>query len=418
MSLDFSPQDSYTEATQSKMIEQAAFAGAQRALASFFGASQLENSTDWMDELPQRREENMASKQQFKITLPTGQSVWVSGFSVSEVFSNFAKRYGCLYNDKPAQPNKNIPTLQEFVDQTYRPSFIRGLKATTQISYEHYLKLNILPYFGSKKMDQISVADIQSFYDWMATDTPERKGRNEATIKRVRGLFSRIFEVAKEMKIVEDTPFKNKLLQIKAQKSGHHVALPDAEVSRIKTELPSIKNPEIRLYFALLVYTGMRREEIMGLRWENVDLKSGTAYVRCTVTYPGCNTPEIQEGAKTVRSIRPVLLPVSLVQIMQPLAKSSGFLFGGESPWCYSTLARHYRQGKKLLGISGFNNHDFRTTFGTQLKEMGLTSAQVADLMGHADTRMVETVYARTREEGIQKRRDDLERMNAIYINS
>lgn len=55
MNLDCSPQDSYTEATQSKMVEQAAFTGTQRALASFFGASQLDNSTERIDELPQRR---------------------------------------------------------------------------------------------------------------------------------------------------------------------------------------------------------------------------------------------------------------------------------------------------------------------------------------------------------------------------
>lgn len=92
MSLDFSSQDSYTEATQSKTVEQAAFAGTQRALASFFGASQLENSTDWMDELPQRREENMASKQQFKITLPSGEKVWACGKTVSEALLTLQRR--------------------------------------------------------------------------------------------------------------------------------------------------------------------------------------------------------------------------------------------------------------------------------------------------------------------------------------
>ena len=108
MSLDFSSQDSYTEATQSKTVEQAAFAGTQRALASFFGASQLENSTDWMDELPQRREENMASKQQFKITLPSGEKVWACGKTVSEAFINFAKTYSGLFVDIE-QPQEEIP---------------------------------------------------------------------------------------------------------------------------------------------------------------------------------------------------------------------------------------------------------------------------------------------------------------------
>ncbi len=56
---------------------------------------------------------------------------------------------------------------------------------------------------------------------------------------------------------------------------------------------------------------------------------------------------------------------------------------------------------------------NFRTTYATQLKEYGCSSAIVADLMGHADTRMVETIYARTRHEGILKQLDFLERLNA-----
>lgn len=58
-------------------------------------------------------------------------------------------------------------------------------------------------------------------------------------------------------------------------------------------------------------------------------------------------------------------------------------------------MTRRFRKGQKLLQVSGYGNHDFRTTYGTQLKESGMTCAQVADLMGHADTHMVETVYAR-----------------------
>ena len=51
---------------------------------------------------------------------------------------------------------------------------------------------------------------------------------------------------------------------------------------------------------------------------------------------------------------------------------------------------------------------------GFAIKERGLSSAIVADLLGHADTRMVETTYARTRHEGIMKQRDAVEALSSF----
>ena len=84
-------------------------------------------------------------------------------------------------------------------------------------------------------------------------------------------------------------------------------------------------------------------------------------------------------------------------------------------PTSYSTAQRTYHAAFKKLGILGkFNNHDWRSTFDTQLKEHGLSSAIVADLLGHADTRMVETTYARARHEGIMKQRAAVEALNVL----
>jgi len=57
--------------------------------------------------------------------------------------------------------------------------------------------------------------------------------------------------------------------------------------------------------------------------------------------------------------------------------------------------------------------YDFRTTFATRAKESGQTSAQVADLLGHKDTRMVERIYARTRHQSVMKQLEAIERLNS-----
>ena len=101
------------------------------------------------------------------------------------------------------------------------------------------------------------------------------------------------------------------------------------------------------------------------------------------------------------------------MEILRPCVKESGFVCGDEEPWTWTVLDNIKNRAYKKLKIKGFSNYDFRSTFGTQLKESGLSSAIVADLMGHSDTRMVETVYARRRHSGIMKQLDAVEAINS-----
>lgn len=164
----------------------------------------------------------------------------------------------------------------------------------------------------------------------------------------------------------------------------------------------------------LLVFTGMRPEKIYGLRWQNVHLDKQYGIISLVATYPGNNKPHIDEP-KTETSQRTVIFSETVVEILRPYQQENGFICGGKKPWCYSTARRISKRAFQSLGISGYTNYDFRTTFGTQLKESGRSSAIVADLMGHADTRMVEIIYARTRHEGVMKQLCAVEELNKRF---
>ena len=343
-----------------------------------------------------------------------GKLHWVTGETQQEVFDNYLRKVQeAGIPVKQISQKKAVPTMREFIEETYEPAFIRNLAPKTVDNYTQYIKLNILPFLGDMRLDEIKVTTIQQFYDWMATAASRgrKKNLNRDTITRVSGLLSRIFKVAQEMGVIDDTPMKKTLLRIRAEEAGHHQAMPDVEIARIKAEIPSLENEEQRLYMALLAFTGMRPEEVYGLRWEDVHLERSYAQVVRAVTYPRNNKPHIGPP-KTDKSSRTVLLAAKVVEILRVAQKAEGFILGGDAPWCYSKKRRVSDAAFKKLGIEGYTDADFRTTFGTQLKESGKTSAEVADLMGHADTRMVETVYARTRHEGVMKHLTDVEKIS------
>lgn len=315
----------------------------------------------------------------------------------------------------------HAPTLREFVDTVYLPQFTGTLAPSTQDNYEQYLRLNILPYLGDKPMGDINVAVIQSFMNWMAEAS--KRGRkndlNSQTIARVCGLVSHIFKIAVEMGVVTDNPVKPTILRNPGKQAGHHRAADDVDVDKVKRQIPTLATEQQRLYMGLLVYTGMRKEEVLGMRWENIHLDEGYADVIQAVTYAGKKKATHIGKPKTAQSVRTVLLPKPLISILSACKKRVGYIIHGRDanePVCYSTHKRLYESAFEALGIKGkYNNHDWRSTFGTQLKEQGLTSAEVADLLGHADTRMVETVYARTRHEGIMKKAELLDKLNSCY---
>ena len=344
---------------------------------------------------------------------------WATGSSKQELHTNIAClliQY-CVIETENNHDNqkKKVPTVKSFIHKTYTPTFINPLTPNTASNYSQYIKLYILPFMWEMRLDEVNVATIQQFYDWMANASAHgrNKNLNETTIRRVAGLVSRIFKVAAEMGLVLTNPVKNTLLHIRAESGGHYKPLPDEEIKRIKAQIPLLSNTNERIYMALLAFTGMRPEEVRGLRWEDISLVEQYAEIKRAVTYPTRSHPFIG-ATKTKHSVRTVLLPSPLVEVLKPLQQASGFLCGGNEPWCYSTASRISRSAFKHLQIKGFCNYDFRTTYATQLKESGCSSAIVADLIGHADTRMVETVYARTRHEGILKQLDYVERLNTL----
>lgn len=337
------------------------------------------------------------------------QCVWVSGETQQELFDDYLRQAIAAGLVVPADAvgearAHKTPTVRQFVEETYAPTFIARLAPKTVVNYRLYLDLNILPFLGDMPMDQVTVATIQQFYDWMATagEHGRKKNLNACTIRRVSGLASRIFKVAMEMKIIPETPFKHSLLNIRAEEAGHHKAMTDEEIQRVRQAIPHLQDRNERLYMGLLAYTGMRPEEALGMCWENVALEQQYAKVVQAVTYPGNSRAYIGKP-KTAHAARTVLLPKVLVEILRPEQQPRGFILGGDKPWCYSHKTQVSRRALAHLHLEGYSDADFRTTFGTQMKEYGKTSAEVADLMGHADTRMVERVYARTRHEGVMK---------------
>lgn len=157
-------------------------------------------------------ETDMVKRKKLEITLPNGGKAHITGDTYNDAFWNGVERFG---NQMEAPKKSSAPTVREFIENIYKPTYFPTLKPKTEENYEQYLKLNILPFLGDKQLDEVDVSTIQQFYNWMATaaDHGRKKNINAKSIERVSGLTSRIFRVAQEMGKIKDTPFKKTLLK-------------------------------------------------------------------------------------------------------------------------------------------------------------------------------------------------------------
>ena len=278
----------------------------------------------------------------------------------------------------PAGSSNEFPTVRDFVEQIYLPTYIQMLAPKTVENYKQYLKLNILPFLGDMRLNEVTVSTIQQFYNWMAEGSlhGHKKNLNRRSIERIGGLTSRIFKVAFEMKLIDDMPFKNTLLSIRAEPASHHKVLPDSEIKRIKQEIPQMESMKERVFMGLLAYTGMRLEEVLGLRWEDVNLPERYCEITHTVTYPGNNQPCVREGGKTLTSCRTVILPEPLVAILQSVPTQTGFLIGGEHPLCWASYQRMRRKAfakcmknQRVVEMQ-FDNQQFERGVQTSVKSL------------------------------------------------
>ena len=237
---------------------------------------------------------------------------------------------------------------------------------------------------------------------------------NKRTIARVGNLLAKILRVAVALKYLNESPMNRDLLRNNGKKAHTHKPLHKMDIQKVRNGIPTLTQERQRLFIALLSYTGMRPEEILGLTWDCVNIEEGYCQMEKTVTYPTKLKPLIREGGKTELSVRPVILVPAVIDILSKVENKIGFVVHGRdsmSPCPRSTYVKTYTEAFKQLGISGYEPYDFRTNFATECCEAGLTAKQTADLMGHSDTRMVEKVYAKRRDEGVLMHRDRLSRI-------
>ena len=279
--------------------------------------------------------------------------------------------------------------LSEWLDK-WLNEYKRGMiRDSTVDGYEKYIENHIKPYLGDKMLTQLTTADIQRMYNTLKKEGrvhADKQGSRELSNSMVRSIHTLLHGVldgAVREGLIPRNPTEGTVLP-KHIKSGKTVLLE----SQIERFMKAIEGDVIwhDLFYTEFM-TGLRRGEICGLQWSDIDEENGVLYVRRTIKY--AKGELVISETKTAQGHRKIIMPESLSEMMKERRKTcfTEWVFPKQYyPAEPINPESAYRRLKTILQAANLPNmrfHDLRHTFATHAAASGIDPKTLAGILGH-----------------------------------
>ena len=377
----------FTQEQMEQIASAAAKAAADSLLQQMNLDSRIENASS---DTPGKEISRVPPKRlQAKVNV-NGQDRWIHGYSQQELMDNYVsllEMEGILQLTGRSKP---IPILEIYLKK-FTETFKSGQASLTMTNRDRIIKKHINPRMGKRRLDEITTTDIQQWYNDLS------KTYSKETIMKIRNTISPAMDAAAEEGFIPRNPFKSVKLEIGGKETVHRRAIPKVKMTALKNALPGMEGLE-RYMFALLSYTGMRFEEVLGFRWEDYD--GSWLTIERAVIHPTRNYPEVKLP-KTKSSIRKIPCCAELKTLLGEPDGKAGYMV-------YSPKDDTHETPMSYTEARNASAHDFRDTCATEWRENGVPLDVIARLLGHAKTETTEKRYVKYRDESFDNVRDKM----------
>ena len=291
-------------------------------------------------------------------------------------------------------------TLGEWLDKWLDEYMIFTIRESTLDSYRAMVKNQIKPFIGSKPLSALTTSEMQKFYNKIKKEGRVREhpihGKTLAD-SMVRGVHMMLHE-ALDMAVKERLIVKNPTNGTTIPKCNY----PEKQVlgdSQLDTFLDAIKAyPEWTDFFYAEVMTGLRRGEICGLKWSDVNFGDGKLRVERSVSVKKGGGIQIGE-TKTDTGKRVIILPPSVKDMLlrrKVEALSEWIFYKFANPCEPMNPDAAYRKLKVILknaGLPLIRFHDLRHTFATHATDGGVDPKTLSGILGHTNASFTLDTY-------------------------
>ena len=288
-------------------------------------------------------------------------------------------------------------TLTELFERWFKDIMRHQIAPSTFSNYQTVVRMHILPILGRKKLAELTVSDVDKLLS-LKTDS----GLSPSTVRRIRAVLAQCLDQAIRWELVH----RNVATLSRSPKMNRHEGrtLTPAQARHL---LETLRGHHNEALYALMLSTGLRRGEALGLRWSDFDRATGVLRVSRQLKREGSRL--VTTDTKTSLSRRAVNLPAPMLKTLlehearQRAQKEqlgtawidSGYVFTSSigTPIDPRNLYREFQKVCRIAGLGDWHPHELRHSAASLMLAQGVKIQVVSQVLGHSSIRMTADVY-------------------------
>lgn len=301
--------------------------------------------------------------------------------------------------------------LESWLEDTHKPV----VRLTTYINYRKLVNNYLIPGLGKVHLQKLTPQQVQAFYSKKV-----KEGLSPKTVNNIHGLLHKALDNAVRWNLVP----RNVCDAVTPPRIPHKekTVLTPEQAHKL---LEQVKAHRLEALLTLALTTGMRRGELLGLHWQDINFEGCSLRVNRAVSYTKSHG-FIETEPKTAKSRRTIMLPVFVIEVLLKHRSQQedqrreaggawierGLVFtNAEGNYLNeSSMLKTFKRLLEKCGLPRMRFHDLRHSAATILFSWGTHPKVVQEILGHSQISMTLDVYSHmlpSMQEDVTKRWDD-----------
>ena len=263
--------------------------------------------------------------------------------------------------------------------------------------YQGFIENHIKPALGDIPLEKLTAMNLQRLYKHLlengrveCTESRSKpKGLSVKTVRNINQMISSALNCAVEQRLVPSNPTKGCVLP-KLERKEMKILPPES----LGTFFEEARRSGVFELYYIDLATGLRRGELLGLKWSDVDLDKGIIHIRRQVLRQDGKV--VEAPLKTKNSCRNIAIGAETIEVLKGMEQKDEYVFpspdGG--PMSPDSVLHMLQRVLKRAGLERIRFHDLRHTFSVLALQNGVDVKTLSSMLGHYSAGFTLDTYA------------------------